>query len=85
MKIIDVRSKAEFKQSHVKGALWFDVERLVAGELPDVPKDEELVLYCRSGARANTAAHILRQHGFTKVESGGGLTHMAMRGNSIVR
>lgn len=85
MIIIDVRSKPEFKSGHVDGALYFNVERIAAGEMPDVPKDEEIVLYCRSGARSSAAMYIMKQHGFTNVKSGGGLTQMAMHGHKIVR
>jgi phage shock protein E len=85
MTIIDVRSKGEFKQEHVKGALWLDVERIAAGETPDVPKDEQIILYCRSGARSSVAAHMLQAKGFAKAVSGGGLSTMAMAGHKIVR
>ncbi|CAN5422337.1 hypothetical protein BH09PAT4_BH09PAT4_02780 [soil metagenome] len=85
MTIIDVRSKGEFKQEHVKGAMWLDVERIAAGETPDVPKDEQIVLYCRSGARSSVAAHLLQAKGFANATSGGGLAQMSMHGYKIVR
>lgn len=85
MKIIDVRSKQEFDQEHVKDALWFDVQRIAQGEMPAVPKDEEIILYCRSGARSATAMHLMRAQGFTNVTSGGGLGSMAARGFEIVQ
>ena len=34
-----------------------------------VPKDSEIVIHCRSGARSQKAALILKQHGFTNVEN----------------
>lgn len=85
MIVIDVRSKGEYKQEHVKGALWLDVERIAAGEMPDVPKDAQIVLYCRSGARSSMAAHLLQVKGFANAISGGGLGHMAARGFKISR
>ena len=85
MIVVDVRSKSEFDMAHVDGALWMDVSDIVAGKLPDVPKDEEIVLYCRSGARSSAAMHILKEQGFTNARSGGGLAQMAMAGHSIVR
>lgn len=85
MVIIDVRSEPEYRQEHVEGALWFDVNRIAAGSLPDVPKDEEIVLYCRSGARSTAAMHIMKSRGFTKVTSGGGIGSMAANGYKIVR
>jgi len=85
MKIIDVRSKGEFEQSHVAEATWFDVARMMEGEMPHFPKDEHILLYCRSGARSSTAAFIMKQHGFTNVSSGGGLGQMGALGYKIVR
>lgn len=85
MKIIDVRSKQEYDQGHVEGALWFDVDLMAIGELPDLPKDEEILLYCRSGARSTAAMYIMQEHGFKRVLSGGGLGAMAAKGYKLVR
>lgn len=85
MIVIDVRTKDEFKHEHVQGAIWMDVEKIAAGQVPDVANDEEIILYCRSGARSSVAAHLLQAKGFTKAISGGGLGHMAARGFTIVR
>lgn len=85
MIVIDVRTKQEFDQEHVVDALWFDVMRLARGEMPNIPKDEEIVLYCRSGARSSTAMHLMKAQGFTNVTSGGGLGHMAAAGFEITR
>lgn len=70
--IIDVREPYEFKSGHVRGALNIPPSKLMAGAeaLADVPKDTELVLYCKSGSRSNVSAHFLRQMGFTNVVNG---------------
>ena len=71
--IIDVREPFEFQSGHADGAVNIPPMSLVAGlpeELAEVPRDTELVLYCRSGARSNTAMHLLRQHGFTNMVNG---------------
>jgi protein-S-isoprenylcysteine O-methyltransferase Ste14 len=58
--IMDVRTDAEWNESHVEGALLFGLaERLEQGELPDLPKDTEIYIYCRSGNRAGQAITIL--------------------------
>ena len=85
MTVIDVRTKGEFDQEHVQGALWMDVEKIAAGEMPEVSKNEEIMLYCRSGARSSVAAHLLQAKGFANAVSGGGLSSMATRGFKIVR
>ena len=85
MTIIDVRSRPEYEQGHVENAIWFDVEDMASGNMPDLPKDEEIILYCRSGARSSAAVHIMKEHGFGNLRSGGGLGQMAARGYRIVR
>jgi rhodanese-related sulfurtransferase len=82
-KLVDVRTKAEWDEGHIKGALHFDLSRLNAGELPDLPKDTELKLYCRSGARASIAEQILTSAGFSKVTNLGGITNLISEGLEI--
>jgi rhodanese-related sulfurtransferase len=70
--VIDVREPYEFAGGHVKGALNIPPADLMTGAeaLKDVPKDTPIILYCRSGARSNTAAHILRSLGYTNLTNG---------------
>lgn len=62
--IIDVRSKEEFKEKHIQGAVNIDIAVLdkLYGQ---IPKDRELVLYCRSGSRSRVAARFLKEKGWT--------------------
>lgn len=71
--IIDVRTREEFEEGAVEGALNFDLTRLMEGDTPDIPKDAEIYLYCRSGARSERASEILLLHGFTNAANLGGL------------
>lgn len=70
--IIDVREPFEFKTGHVSGAINLPPARLMAGaaELADIPRDAELIVYCRSGARSNASMPYLRQLGFTNITNG---------------
>lgn len=71
--IIDTREPSEFAQSHVPGAINIPPMEFMRGlpaKLKDVPKDEQVILYCRSGQRSNTCSMILRQHGFTNLVNG---------------
>lgn len=74
--LIDVRSPEEFNSGHAEGAINFDVQRLMQGEMPDLAKDAKLKLYCRSGGRAELAKNILKQYGFSDVENLGGLNQV---------
>lgn len=76
--IIDVREPFEFKMGHVKGALNLPPAALMAGAklLEGIPKDTEIILYCRSGARSNASMHYLRQMGFTNLMNGINQAHV---------
>ena len=74
MIIVDTREPFEYAQSHVEGAINIPPMEFMTGKIPsalaDVPKDEEVILYCRSGQRSNTCSMILRHHGFTNLVNG---------------
>lgn len=69
---IDVREPYEYEMGHVPGAINIPPAELMAGAsaLKDVPKDTELVLYCRSGSRSNAAMSYFSQMGFTNLVNG---------------
>jgi sulfur-carrier protein adenylyltransferase/sulfurtransferase len=41
--------------------------RQLEGHLPDLPRTQRIVVYCRSGSRSALAARILRSAGFADV------------------
>jgi len=61
--IIDVRSSKEYMQHHIPNAINIPVEEL-SKSVARVPKNRELVVYCRSGSRSSVAAQILAQNGW---------------------
>jgi phage shock protein E len=73
-RLIDVRTREEFAQGHLPDALNVPVQELRArlSELP--PKDQVVVLYCRSGARSGQAASLLRGEGFSAVHDLGAMS-----------
>ena len=79
--IIDVREPYEYATGHVAGALNIPPDELMAGakKLADVPKDTELVLYCKSGARSNVGKNILHSFGFTNIINGINKDHVAAK------
>ncbi len=70
---IDVRTPEEFAAGHYPDAINHSVELIMQGILPELAKDTEINLYCRSGGRAGVAKQIMEQSGFTKVTNKGGL------------
>jgi len=72
--LVDVRTKEEYDEGHLKGARQIDVKsntfRLQC--LDKLPKEKTIAVYCRSGFRSKTAANILSESGFNVVNMGGG-------------
>ncbi len=66
--ILDVRTPEEFAQGHVPGAINISHDKLAdrIGELVGA-KNKDVVLYCRTGRRAGTAAETLKAGGFNKL------------------
>lgn len=78
--IYDVRSPEEYNAEHAQQAVNHDVELLKVNEYPDVPKDSEIYVYCRSGNRSAQATAILESNGYTNVTDLGGLDNMRAAG-----
>ena len=64
--VLDVRAPEEFVTGHVPGAVNIPYDQ-VAARLAEVPKDKEVVLYCRSGRRAGMAAEVLAANGYSRL------------------
>jgi rhodanese-related sulfurtransferase len=64
--ILDVRTVSEYNDGHIEGAINIPVEEL-ANRLSELNKNDELLVYCRTGNRSTTAVNILKDAGFTKI------------------
>jgi rhodanese-related sulfurtransferase len=69
LRVIDVRTPAEWDGGRIKWAEHFPLSDILDNRIPEAEKDEELVLQCGSGYRSNIAASILRQAGYNQVKS----------------
>lgn len=79
--LIDVRTSAEYAEGHIQNAMNIPLGDIATGNLgalQDVAKGESLQLYCRSGARSQSAQGLLQKIGFTNVVNLGSLEE-AMR------
>jgi rhodanese-related sulfurtransferase len=65
--VLDVRTPDEYAAGYVPGAVNIPHDQL-ASRLAEVPKDREVVVYCRSGRRSEIAGQVLSGHGYTKLE-----------------
>lgn len=69
--IIDVRTKGEYQNGHIKGSLNIPIDNL-NNHLSKLKKDRPIITCCASGMRSASAKSILRSNGFTEVHNGGG-------------
>ncbi len=75
--LIDVRSPHEFQQGHLNGAQNMPHQTVAAHiEQLTTDRNQAIVVYCRSGNRANYALQVLQQMGYQQVVNGGGLQEM---------
>lgn len=68
IQLVDVRSAAELQVSSLPGAVLVPLDHLNE-RMNDLEKDQEIVLFCRTGSRSRRALTLLRQAGFTRVKS----------------
>jgi phage shock protein E len=69
--IVDVRTPAEFKSGHIRGAINLPLQSL-SSDLNKINKDKPVITCCASGMRSASAKTLLRNAGFNDVHNGGG-------------
>ena len=72
--ILDVRAQEEYDQGHIPGAIVIphtEIETRAEEELTD--KDQQILVYCRSGRRSKLAADVLLELGYTNIKEFGGI------------
>ena len=62
--LLDVRSDGEFNQARVESTDFQIDHESITTVLDSIPKDRDVVLFCRSGMRSQTAAMYLIQSGY---------------------
>jgi rhodanese-related sulfurtransferase len=65
---LDVRSQDEYDQAHIPGATLLPSHEVI-NRYSELPRDIQLVVYCRSGERSAEAARFLQGVGFSNVSS----------------
>ncbi len=82
--LIDIRSDAELVQGILPSAEHMAMH-LIPLRMHDLPKDKDVVLYCRSGARSYHACSFLNQQGIHNVLNlRGGIIAWVREGFEIV-
>jgi hydroxyacylglutathione hydrolase len=65
--VLDVRAPEEYAAGHVPGAVNIPHDQ-VADRLAEIPKDKDVVLYCRSGRRSALAGEVLVGNGYQRLQ-----------------
>ena len=72
--LVDVRTAEEYEEGHIPGAILLPIEEIRKGKLDALPDpDQTLLIYCRTGRRAEDAAAILVKEGYSNVYAIGGI------------
>lgn len=85
--LVDVRTRAEFKQGHIEGAKQHDVNgKRFKRQVNRLDRNQPVLLYCRTGKRSHQAALTLQEMGFQKIINlDGGITDWVEDGYKVVR
>ncbi len=66
--LLDVRTSGEYDEAHISGSNLIPVQILSENlELLEKYKNEDILIYCRSGNRSTVASKILLDAGFTNI------------------
>ena len=68
--VIDVRSKQEYLEGHLNGAINIPLNKIkeqVEFKIPN--KQQDIILYCQSGIRSMKAASILERLGYRNIKN----------------
>lgn len=77
---LDVRTQEEWDAFHAPNSTLIPLDQL-SDRIGELPKDEFIVVVCRSGNRSASGRDILLKAGFSQVTSmAGGLTEWTSRG-----
>ena len=83
--LIDVRSEAEFNQGIIENGIFMPLHTLPM-RINDLPKDETIIFYCRTGARSGQACNYLKQEtGRDAFNLSGGIIRWYQSGFPVVQ
>ena len=83
--LIDVRTQDEFDLGHIDNAINLDFySDSFQNDILSLPKNETIVLYCRTNNRSSKTAAILQENGYRDIlVIKGGITEWVKNGNDI--
>ena len=87
VQLLDVRTRDEFDEGHIAGAILVDVNEsnFVEQAMSMLDKQRPVAVYCRSGRRSARAASLLTEKGYTVTNLGGGVMAWQDAGKTLVK
>ncbi len=82
--LLDVRTIPEYKAGHLPEATLIPLDKLESN-LAKLPKERQILVYCRSGSRSIVASRILQRHGYTPINIKGGIIALSQAHATIVK
>ena len=66
--LLDVRTKDEYKEGHIKGAKLIPVQ-VLSGMIDEITgyREKKVLVYCLSGGRSSRASGLLQEKGFKTI------------------
>jgi rhodanese-related sulfurtransferase len=82
---LDVRTQEEYNAGHIRNSTLIPLQDL-SKRLNEVPRDRDILVYCKTGGRSTAASEILVNNGFTRIYNmKGGITEWTKAGYEIVK
>jgi rhodanese-related sulfurtransferase len=83
--LLDVRTPGEFQQARLEGASLIPINQLLS-RLPEVPKNQPILVYCAVGSRSAQVVNYLARQGYPEVYNlYGGIYSWAQKGYPILQ
>ena len=84
--LVDVRTKQEFAEGHIKGAINIDyLSENFSIEIQELDLENPVLLYCRSGNRSGKAMKIMNELGYLEVYNlEGGIKGWISKNNLVI-
>ena len=81
--VLDVRTPAEFAQTHIDGAVNIDLrDPNFANQIQKLDKSQTYLVYCRTGKRSAMACQLMQNEGFSSLYNlEGGIVAWQAAGN----
>ena len=81
--VLDVRTPEEWNEFHAPDTTLIPLDELPS-RLNELPRDQPILVVCRSGNRSQTGRDILLSAGFTATSMNGGMNDWRARGYPVV-